>query len=485
MSSNPVTCLLPRRSSLLACAVLLVCAAGCGDSAEANGSPTPGKSSAPGPKKDKDDRPTLVKVVSLAPEFVRDRLPATSHIEVLHQVEVLCQVRAQVKEVRVEQGQDVQEGDVLILMDDRDFALELENAKVGEAEAKNGKASADLEYEEAVSRLEQAERDLAKAERDFARDQRGVEQGVTSPEKLDTTTAARDRAKSELDLARVAKNKAKLGQNKAKTTWDSAKITRQLAERKLNDCTITAPITGVVARLDVRGGEWISPQGVLCQIVADRNLIVQLKRPQSELAILKTGLDVEVEVDAWPGEKFKAKIDLISPIVDPATGTFAVRARVDDPSHRLKPGMFCRAEVITRTSERALMIPKTAVLYDHDQPFAFVARDHKAKRIDIVAGIETKDQLEASNKNDTGGDKTFGFDDKLIVVDPTKLDDGQAVRFETEAKTKVETATRKTKPGSGGEPSSADAEHRGATDKGKTKSDAGQASSKQGNGDSR
>ena len=412
--------------------LLLFTTNGCSDPAEANSEGGKSSSTAASEQTEvkKDTEPTLVEVVSLKPELVRDRLPATSHIEVFHNVEVLCQVRAQVKRVLVEQGQEVEKGELLVEMDDREFALEVDNAKVREDEAKNGKESSDLEYEEAVNRHKQAKLDLAKAERDYDRDKRGVEQGVTSPEALDESTAARDRAKNELELARVAESKAKIGQSRAQTMWDSAKITRQLAERTLRDCTIKSPITGVVARLDVRGGEWISLQVPLCQIVSDKNLIVELKRPQSELAILKPGQAVEIKVDAWSDEKFAAKIDLISPTVDRTNGTFTVRARLNDPSRRLKPGMFCRAEVITRISERALMIPKVAVLYDRDQPFAFVARDNRAVRIDITAGIETKDRLEATNKADTGGKGVFGFDDQLIIVDPTKLDDGQPIRFQ-------------------------------------------------------
>ncbi|MFQ5505270.1 MAG: efflux RND transporter periplasmic adaptor subunit [Planctomycetota bacterium] len=380
-------------------------------------------------KDEEEAKPKLVKTRALKPKAVQDRLPCTSHVEALHQVETLSRIQGQVALVLVEEGQEVRKGQVLCRFDDREARLNLDNAKVREQEAENGQETAKLELEEAAKSRQQAERDLAQAERDLARDRRGVEQRLTSKEVLEASQLNRDQAENKLTLARFAEKKARLGQEKARTALASARIERRLRERTLEYYTPTAPIDGIVSRIDVRGGEWIGPQGRLCQVIDHKNLILNLDRPQKELARLRVGQEVEVEVDAFPGKSFRARIDLISPVVSRETGTFKARARLLDADDGLRPGMFCRAEIILRVSQEALMIPKVAILYEGDKPFAFVARDGKARRIPIRPGIETKEEVEATIPQGLPDGTLFRSGDSIIVIGQKDLEDGQRIKL--------------------------------------------------------
>ena len=115
------------------------------------------------------------------------------------------------------------------------------------------------------------------------------------------------------------------------------------------------------------------------------------------------------------------------------TGSFLVRARVEDPGKKLRPGMFCRADIITRESREALMIPKIAILYKGDLPHAIVVRDGKAHQIEITPGIELKDSLEALNKGtaDTeDASKLFLPGDAVVTKGKEKLVQGDKVEIQ-------------------------------------------------------
>lgn len=400
-----------------------------------------GESRAEGqPVKKKDESP-LVRAASLEPQRVEERLPCTGAIEPYHGVAVLSPARGQVTEVLVEAGDIVEEGQVLLRIDDRQAKLNVAAAKNRERDAQNRQKEAELTQLEARDRLTQAQIEHEQARRTLERTKKSREQGIASVTELEDAQLAFDKAKNALDLATTARKLADLGKEKADTELEAAGIQRRIQERVLEDYTVTAPLSGTVSRLAVKGGEWVASQTLgtltanerlLCAVYDHRRPVINLSRPQKEFAKLRKGQRVEVHVDAYPDETFRGEIDLVSPDLDDATGTFTVRVRIQNPENKLRPGMFCRAWIITGTSQEALMIPKPAIVYEADRPFAFVVRDGKAMRIPIDRGIELKDSLEARNRADTPRPDSFAPGDQVIIEGNNKLDSGRKVKVVNE-----------------------------------------------------
>ncbi|MCB9918412.1 MAG: efflux RND transporter periplasmic adaptor subunit [Planctomycetes bacterium] len=365
----------------------------------------------------KADAPKLVRVSELEPQAIEERLPCTSHIEALHSVDILAQVRGQLRSVTVREGQSVTAGSRLFELDKREPELQLQAAKNRVQNAQNQARDAELSIAEAKDRIAQAEIDFQQAKRSLDRRKESAAQNLASDAQLEDAQLAFDKAKNAVDLANNTLRVAEHGLLKAKTEVASAEIQVKIQERILEDSTILAPIDGVIPELIARGGEWIVPQGKLCTIVANDQLVLNLKRPQKELGRLAVGQRVDVQVDAWPELTFAGTIDYISPIVDPQTGTFRARVRLEnDAERRLRPGMFCRAWIVTGTNPEALLIPKEAIVYEAEQPYAFVVRDGKAERITIDRGIDLKDAVEAKNVAAQPTPGSFAKGDRVVVV---------------------------------------------------------------------
>ncbi|MHC5072141.1 MAG: efflux RND transporter periplasmic adaptor subunit, partial [Planctomycetota bacterium] len=138
-------------------------------------------------------------------------------------------------------------------------------------------------------------------------------------------------------------------------------------------------------------------------IVDPRNLISYLKRPQRELPLVKHAKTVLFTTDAYPDQEFTGTVDMVSPIVDPATGSFDIRIRVPEVDTRLLvPGMFIRARILTEESRRAIMVPKTAVLAEGDESIVFVVRDGIATKIVLVTGLEDSTHVESCGQGNGG-----------------------------------------------------------------------------------
>ncbi len=366
-----------------------------------------------------------VHVTRLDPRSVQERLPATSHIEAWHDLEVLSRVSGLLDGVRVTEGQEVKKDQLLFQLDARQAKLELDSAEAKLDEILQRKTEAKISRDESMQRLEQAKKDLKKASNDLARSKESAKEELVSAKQLEEDQLAFDRAKNDLDLSNFALRKALLGLEQIETELKTAKIQRDIQKKKLEDYSIDAPFDGVISELLCKGGEQIGPSTKLCKLTSQKRLVIYFARPQHELARIELGQEVELEVDAFPERVFHAQIAYIAPTVDRNTGTFRARADILNSEGRLRAGMFTRAEIITKKSQAALMLPRTAILYEGELPYAFVHRDGKARRLPIEPGIQTKQAIEA--KNQGPGEMDFHIGDEVVVVGNDQLEEGDAI----------------------------------------------------------
>jgi len=107
--------------------------------------------------------------------------------------------------------------------------------------------------------------------------------------------------------------------------------------------------------------------------------------------------------------------------VDPQSGTFKVTIGVRNVAKKLRPGMFVNVHIITNMHDDAILIPKTAIVYDHDNMNVYVIRDSIAHRINLQVGFQNHDNVESLNEIEAG--------EKVIVVGQAGLKDKSKVKI--------------------------------------------------------
>ncbi len=408
------------------------------------GSKAPVQGKEKGTSKKTEEKLRLVQVQKLLPEAVEEKLPCTGLVESFRMADIRSLVTGQVLEVPVTEGARVSKGDLIAQLDDRQARLNVEAAKIKEKEATDQEREALLSLKEAKRKVKQAQLDFEQAGRELDRVRQGVKEGVRSRKELEDTLLAYDKAKSDLALAKAGEERAIIGQEKAKTSVEAAKVATKLEQRKLEDYSIKAPFGGTISKLDIKGGEWVSAQTAVGKILDEDHLVTYISRPQNELGLIRIGMQVVFEFDHFEGDRITGKIDWISPDVDTTTGNFRARVNLRDPKKRVRSGMFYRAWILTGRANKALLIPKEAIVWDGDRGFAFVAREGKAKRIKIEMGIEASDKVQARNVQKTPGLGNFTFGDLLIVAGQKGLHDGQAIRIKEKVSEDSKTGDPKT-----------------------------------------
>jgi membrane fusion protein (multidrug efflux system) len=200
---------------------------------------------------------------------------------------------------------------------------------------------------------------------------------------------------------------------------ENARATLNIAQLELSYTNITAPISGVVAQRMVKQGNLVQLNAPLFRIVDDSKLEAVLSVPERELATMKTGLPVSLQVDAVSGKQFTGTIDRISPVVDAASGTFRVVCAFRGDGG-LKSGMFGRIGIVYDSRTDALTIPRVALLEDEGEPAVYVVRDGKAVRVSLKLGY-TDGELAEVRSGLKEGDEVVTAG-KVAIRDGAKVD---------------------------------------------------------------
>lgn len=137
---------------------------------------------------------------------------------------------------------------------------------------------------------------------------------------------------------------------------------------------LSSPIGGTVIERRAHIGQWVAPADVLVEVVDLDELWILGAVPERGLRHVATGDDVEVEVRAFPGERFTGAVEQIAGALDERTRSVMVRIVLPNPEHRLKPGMFATARIRTAaaTSESVLSVPESALHEFEGDPVVFV-----------------------------------------------------------------------------------------------------------------
>ena len=169
---------------------------------------------------------------------------------------------------------------------------------------------------------------------------------------------------------------------------EQAELTLAASEKELANATLTSPVGGIIANLTTKPHN-MTTSDPLCRIIDDEGMDVEFSVIESELAMLHPGDAVSVSSFSDPDVKTKGRIAEINPMVD-EHGMVKVWASVDGGKNLLD-GMNVRVRV-KREAERALVVPKSAVVLRSGRQVVFTLKEGKAIWNYVATGLENLDQ---------------------------------------------------------------------------------------------
>ena len=364
-------------------------------------------------------------------------LSATGYVVAHHKIAVGAKVMGRVAWIGVEKGDMVQEGQVLVRLEDFEF-----RAQVNQARANLASAQARLDQLRTGSRPQekmrdraavlQAEARLRTAEAEYQRTERLHREGVASKSELDRALSERDTAAALVEAAKQSSTMTDIGPRPEEIRAAEAEVQQmraalEYAQTQMAATQIKAPVSGTVLERIVERGEMVSPSafggsGARTSVVdlADlTDLQVELDISQTDFSRLQMGQKAEIIPEAYPNLKYTGYIAEIAPEANRAKSTIQVKVKVENPDQQLRPEMNARVNFMAddsankqASSTGRILVPKQAVVRIDNSAFVFVIKGNKVEQRAIRAGGEVGDDyhvLEGLSGNESvalnGADK--------------------------------------------------------------------------------
>lgn len=387
----------------------------------------------------------LVKVDSSRGGTAGAVLTVSGYVVAHHKIDVGAKVMGRVAWIGVEKGDKVQQGQLLVRLEDQEF-----RAQVNQAQANQAAAQARLDQLRTGSRPQeklkdkagvlQAEANLRNAEAEYERSAKLYQAGVISKSDLDRALAQRDTARALVQAASQSSEMTNIGPRVEEIRAADAQVQQMkaaldYARTQLASTEIKAPVSGTVLQRIVERGEMVSPSafgdGARTSVVslADLNdLQIELDISQQDFARLKMNQRAEIVPEAFPNLKYTGFIAEIAPEANRAKATVQVKLKVENPNEQLRPEMNVRVNFLADATPadnnvaKRVLVPKAAVVHKDGGDFVFVIKGSRVEQRVIRLGEETG-EFYSVLEGLSGGEST-------AVVGVDKLRDGDRVRVQ-------------------------------------------------------
>lgn len=171
----------------------------------------------------------------------------------------------------------------------------------------------------------------------------------------------------------------------------------QLAEARLEKTVLDAPFTGVVGLRSVSLGDYVSVGEAMVTLSDLDTLKIDFRIPELFLAEVSVGQELNVRVDALPGETFTGEVFAIDPQVDVNGRALVIRASLDNPEGRLRPGLFARVDVVLERRPDSLLVPEAALVPTRDGQTVFRVVDGKVEIVPVTIGLRRDGEVEVTS----------------------------------------------------------------------------------------
>ncbi|PYM35558.1 MAG: efflux RND transporter periplasmic adaptor subunit [Candidatus Rokuibacteriota bacterium] len=332
-------------------------------------------------------------------------LNASGYVTPRQRATIAAKITARVNEIFVDEGMQVEPGQVLARLDDSDARARL--------------ASASAEREATAAALGELRVNLENAERELRRVDALWDQRLVAEQ-------ARDQARMAVDGLR-----ARLGLAREQVTAADARV--KVAQQDLDNCTVRAPFGGIVVSKDAQRGEMVSPVSAgggftrtgIATIVDMGSLEIEVDVNESYIARVKAGQPVTAVLDAYPDWQVPAKVRTVIPTADRQKATVKVRATFDRLDPRILPDMgvkvtFLGDEPSAPAAARRVLVPRTALQEKDGAAAVFVHREGRVERRAVRLGQARGHEHEVIAGLADG--------DAVVTTGVNELRDGQPVR---------------------------------------------------------
>lgn len=366
-------------------------------------------------KPDKTAAPRLVRTAAVSHRGIERTVATLGEFAPNHQTVLSAKVPGRLREVLVDRGSQVRQGEVIARLEDEDYELRVRQAQAAWAQARaqlglppEGENRIALDQ---TSLVKEARAILNEARAEFQRVTNLAQEGILSQAEVESATAAHQVAQNRYEKAlEEARHRQAILEQRA--------VELEIARKQLKDAVITAPYDGLIQERRASPGDYLTPGSPLAVLVGIHPLRLKLEISERDSPKVKAGQSVRIQLEGRSQTHF-GTITRLSPAYDEVNRTRTIEADVPNEYGTLHPGAFAPSEIIVDNDTPVLTIPPQAILSFAGVDKVFRVKDGKALETRVTTGQRTEEWVEI----------TSGLSEaEIVVINPGNLQSGQAVQ---------------------------------------------------------
>ena len=370
-----------------------------------------------------------VAVSVISPEQTRLQVTilATGQVQTRTSTAINTEIAGTVKNL-VDEGQNVNTGDVLATLDDKDadslYQQAIANLKSAELKLDHlrhiERPQASLKAQQSVVLLQQAQRQLSHTAT-LAKTQQTTEEALATAQEL-TTLREADANSAKLQVKALAANGVE--ENLALAAIQQAQSQLQQAQHRQQRQTITSPFPAIVLERKADAGQYLKQGEPILTLSPLHQQEIIARLDERWLPQITLNQPATLLADAFPQEKFTATISHIAPSINDTRGTIEIRLKSPNWPTFLREGMTVSMELLSQQQAQAMVIPSAALQQSQNQYWLWLAKDGKAARQNISIGQRAADKVQvisglANNSQIIVSDKPLQAGQKISIHTPS------------------------------------------------------------------
>ncbi|MFQ5928366.1 MAG: efflux RND transporter periplasmic adaptor subunit [Acidobacteriota bacterium] len=353
-----------------------------------------------------DDETVPVELATAKQGPISSYLTSTANLRPLRDIVLATQSDGVVKRVLVEEGDFVDEEQLLCLLDDRELLIKLKLTEQKLAQAR-------LQLEKASIREQKAEVQIANTHAELKRKQRAFAEKLVSEEEVATLRYRLDELEHDERVAASEVREFTHRVEELETEIEQVKL-------ELSRTRIVAPFSGYITERTVELGQTVRNLDSLFRLGTFSPLYADVHLSELDAHRVRSGQTATVSLGSEESASIQGRVLRISPVVDDSTGTIKVTVELAPARNAFKPGSFVRVDIETDSRVNAILIPKRALLEEDGESFIFVTEGDTAHRRKVTLGYETDREVEVREGVSPG--------ESVVVAGQGNLKEGAKIR---------------------------------------------------------
>ena len=376
------------------------------------------------------EAPAPVQVAAVTQDTVRRTVTADGTLFPTNQWNVMPKITAPVQKFLVNRGDQVKEGQLLAMLENKDLvaAAAAARSQVDQAQASlqnTEQASIPESIVKAQTDVESDQEQFDAARRVLESRQQLLKEGALARKSVDDASVQFASAKAQLETAkehlRTLQTAGKQAQiNNARAQVELAQAQLRSAQAQVTYSEVRSPAAGVIADRPLYAGD-VAVAGTPLMVVMDVSRVVaRVNVPASDSTAIRVGQPATISLTDT-GQEVPGQVTVVSPATDPNSATIQVWVQADNPGRNLKPGVAVHVSIVTETIKNAMLVPAAAILPGETGGTAVlvVDSDATAHRRAVQLGVRQGDKIQVLTgvlpREDVVVVGGMGVDDKAKV----------------------------------------------------------------------